>query len=476
MTRRPDALARRRRAVVADGALDVGGQLAAAQPGQGAGRDAAQLVPAPGARGRRRAVLPVARVAGGRREVPLRARAARRHATPRCGARWSSWARTCRPSPRSPARGSSNRRSRCCSTGRRGGRPSSTRIRRSTSIRWPSCGGWYDALWARNVAADIVGPADELVAVPGGDRARCSTCSTTRPRRALATFAEAGGTVRGDLLQRHRRRARPHPARRLPGRAARPARRAHRGVLPARARGFGRAHRIRRRAGSGANSAGRDGADGGRGVRRRAGAPGRRRSPRESRSGRVAWYVGTAARRTWRRSARPGARRGGGRAGRRRAAAAGSRPCAASASTRSYLFVINHTPSRCGVGTSVTGVTDVLDRWAAVSSGVRPGWRQTSCVESVEASALGAAQGQAGDELPLQHEVHDQGRDGDDQRAGGEQVVVLRVLPLQVVDRGRDRVLRTRSISAPAPRRSRCRSRSSTAWPSRRARGGTAAG
>ena len=53
-----------------------------------------------------------------------------------------------------------------------------------------------------------------------------------RRRRALAAAAEAGATVADHLLQRHRRRARPHPPRRLPRRVPRAAGRAHHRVLP----------------------------------------------------------------------------------------------------------------------------------------------------------------------------------------------------------------------------------------------------
>ena len=79
--------------VAAHGALDVGGELAAPQHRQGAGRDAAQLAAARRPGRRRRAVLPVAGLARRRGEVPLGDAAARRHRTRRCGARWSSSAR-----------------------------------------------------------------------------------------------------------------------------------------------------------------------------------------------------------------------------------------------------------------------------------------------------------------------------------------------------------------------------------------------
>ena len=99
--RRPHPRPRRRRAVAADGALDQRGQLAAAQPRQGAGPDAAQQPRARRPRRRRRAVLPVAGLSGRRGEVPLGAGPARRHRHPRSGARSCSSARTCGASPRS---------------------------------------------------------------------------------------------------------------------------------------------------------------------------------------------------------------------------------------------------------------------------------------------------------------------------------------------------------------------------------------
>jgi hypothetical protein len=69
---------RRGRLVAAHGVGDVGGELAAGERREAARRAARRLAAPRRARSRRRRVLPVAGVAGGRREVPLRARAARR--------------------------------------------------------------------------------------------------------------------------------------------------------------------------------------------------------------------------------------------------------------------------------------------------------------------------------------------------------------------------------------------------------------
>ena len=68
--------------VAADGALDERGQLAAAQPRQGARRDDPQQPGARRPRRRRGAVLPVARLAGRGGEVPLGAAPPRRHRHP----------------------------------------------------------------------------------------------------------------------------------------------------------------------------------------------------------------------------------------------------------------------------------------------------------------------------------------------------------------------------------------------------------
>ena len=68
----------RGRVVAAHGVGDVGGELAAGERREAAWRAARGLAAPRRARGRRRRVLPVARVAGGRGEVPLRAGAARR--------------------------------------------------------------------------------------------------------------------------------------------------------------------------------------------------------------------------------------------------------------------------------------------------------------------------------------------------------------------------------------------------------------
>ena len=80
--RGPLPRARARPLVAAARALDRRRQLAAAQPGQGARRDAPQLAGPRGARLGRRDVLPVARLALRRREVPLGDAPPRRHRQP----------------------------------------------------------------------------------------------------------------------------------------------------------------------------------------------------------------------------------------------------------------------------------------------------------------------------------------------------------------------------------------------------------
>ncbi len=94
----------------------------------------------------------------------------------------------------------------------------------------------HRALWDRGVGVDFVAPEGDL---DGYRLVLVPTLYTVTDAAAdrIRAAAEAGRTVAGHLLQRHRRRARPHPARRLPRRVPRPAGRVGRGVrAPARAR------------------------------------------------------------------------------------------------------------------------------------------------------------------------------------------------------------------------------------------------
>ena len=210
------------------------------------GRDAAQLAAARRARRRRRAVLPVASVARRRGEVPLRPGPARRAPTPKVWREVVALGATCGRSPRSPVRASSS-------------------LRRSRSLfDWPS---WWAAALDSHPSVDV-DPLAELrrwhAGAAGAQRRRrhrrSGRTTSAVPRRhrgavqyliddtaaaRLDAFVRAGRDAGRDVLHRHRRRARPHPARRLPRRAAGTARRADRGVLPAAAGRVGRADGIR---------------------------------------------------------------------------------------------------------------------------------------------------------------------------------------------------------------------------------------
>ena len=190
---RPHPRSRGRRAVVADGALDERGELAAPQRRQAAGPDAAQQPGPRRARLRRGLLLPVA---GRRAPGP-------RSSTPR-------WCRTPAPTPRSGARSSS---SAPCSgrSPRSPGRRSAARSRSSFDwdARWaaeldshPSADvtyldrhqALYRALWDAGVTTDMVAPdADlsgyRLVLVP------TLYLTTDADAENLTRYVESGGTA-----------------------------------------------------------------------------------------------------------------------------------------------------------------------------------------------------------------------------------------------------------------------------------------
>ena len=158
--------------------------------------------------------------------------------TARSGARWSSSARSldrlgevagAAVAPRSPS----------CSTGRRwaASGPRIPPTETAMYLRRPRTR--CTARWGRRRDRRHGRPGAPTSRATASSWCRRSTSSTDAARRAVAAVVEAGGPGPGHLLQRHRRRARPRPARRLPRRVPRPAGRAHRGVLPARARASG---------------------------------------------------------------------------------------------------------------------------------------------------------------------------------------------------------------------------------------------
>ena len=96
----------------------------------------------------------------------------------------------------------------------------------------------------RGVTADVVHPGADLTATPS------SSCPALPRHRRARRRRRRGGRGRRPggrhVLLRHQRRARPRASRRLPRRVPRPARRAGRGVLPARPRRDGAARRRHR--------------------------------------------------------------------------------------------------------------------------------------------------------------------------------------------------------------------------------------
>ena len=228
--RRPHARGGRRRPVDAHGALDERGELAAAQPHQASGRDAPALAGARGPRRRRGDVLPVAPVRRGGGEVPLGDAAARgdghrrvaEHGRARVGADGPERGRG-QPRPRAGGDrlrlpGLVGHRARQPPVGR-GHLPGPRPRALPRAVAAERHGGHRAA---------VGGPVGVLAgrragALPGDRRRRVEH----RPgRRARCVGA-------GHVLLGHRRRARPHPPRRLPGRLPGAAGGAHRGVLGA---------------------------------------------------------------------------------------------------------------------------------------------------------------------------------------------------------------------------------------------------
>ena len=174
----------------------------------------AQLAAARGPRRRRRAVLPVAGVPGGRREVPLGDAAARRHRHP-------DLARGRRARRRAPPDLEDRPDDRSAPAAivfdwPSGGRPDSIapeRRRRPARLRH---GAGTPAL-ATNVGVDIVAPVRTSTGIESSSRPVCTCCARRPPRaRCLRRRRRRPGR---DRLQRRRRRARPDPPRRRPGRA-----------------------------------------------------------------------------------------------------------------------------------------------------------------------------------------------------------------------------------------------------------------
>ena len=229
--RRPDARHRRRPPVVPDGALDQRGQLAAAQRR----RSRPARCAATASRTSPEAPTPSASSSG----APSRAGAEKFHSAllphagtdTRSGARSSSSARRWRRSARSPAPRCAPR-SPSSSTGTRAGPPSWTATPAADLDYLDRHHALYRALWDAGVTVDMVGPEADLsgyrlVLVP-------TLYLTTDAGAANIRVVRRVGRARpGHLLERHRRRERPRPARRLPRRVPRPAGRADRGVLPA---------------------------------------------------------------------------------------------------------------------------------------------------------------------------------------------------------------------------------------------------
>ena len=214
---RPDALARRRSAVAADGAVAERRELACAERGEGARADAGLVVPVGGARRRRHPLLPVAAVGGRLREVPLRAWCRTAAPTRGCGGRSSSSAGSCSGSP-GPEAGVE-------------GQPRAVDV--AIALDW-------DSWWAIEQPAsptDGLVPRDPVRVAPRAHRrsgSRSTSCAPTPTCRRtalvvapthfvatdaqvenLAAFAEAGGTLVVGLRHRDHRRA--------PARAARAA-------------------------------------------------------------------------------------------------------------------------------------------------------------------------------------------------------------------------------------------------------------
>ena len=113
------------------------------------------------------------------------------------------------------------------------GRPSSTATRPPTSTYLDRHLALYRALWDAGVAVDLVAPGRPTCPATGWSSCPTLYLVTDAGAANIGGYVDGGGTAARHLLERHRRRARPRPARRLSRRLPRPARRARGGVLPA---------------------------------------------------------------------------------------------------------------------------------------------------------------------------------------------------------------------------------------------------
>ena len=221
------------RAVAADGALDQRRQLAAAQPRQAARADAAQQPRARRPRLRRRACSSSgARRGRGAEKFHSAHGPARRHRQPGLAGGGAARAATCGGSPR--CAGSRVRGRRRDAVGLRelvGGRARLPPVGRRHLPR-PRPGVPRRAVASRASRSTSCTRRTSGPATSSCSSRACTWSATRRPRRSRSTCA-TGGHARRLLLQRHRRRRRRDPARRLPGRVPRAARRA-RGGVPAR--------------------------------------------------------------------------------------------------------------------------------------------------------------------------------------------------------------------------------------------------
>ena len=222
--RRPHPRGGRRAAVDADGVGDLGGELAAGERRQAARRAAARLAAPRGARGR----TPSGSSSGGRR-----GRAAEKyhsalvpHAGPGLGAvprGGGAGRRRWRRSARWPAAGC-RPTSRCSGTGMPGG-PATCASHPSERAALPR---------RRRSAGTARSPSSARPSTSCTRRPTCpatgwSSCPTLylcsdADAAGLAAFVRAGGHALVTYFSGHRRRARPRPARRLPGRVPRAAR------------------------------------------------------------------------------------------------------------------------------------------------------------------------------------------------------------------------------------------------------------
>ena len=142
------------------------------------------------------------------------------------------------------------------------------------------------ALRELGVTADVVAPGADLEPLPRWSSCPLCTWSATTTPRAITRYVERRRTRGRHLLQRHRRRGRPGPPRRLPGRVPRPARRGRRGVPAAAAGRDGAARRRRDRQRSGPSGCAPTTAEAIDALRRRTAAGRTRGHPQRFGSGR----------------------------------------------------------------------------------------------------------------------------------------------------------------------------------------------